>query len=91
MNPEDQIINTLESGVPLSEQLSGELFLAIQKARIEGAAEVLRRFLEVTTLNHAAVSYLSGLERLLMGTANDMNVLIRAKTRAVGNFDAHEG
>lgn len=90
MNPEDQIIDTLESGVPLSEQLPERLFLAIQKARIKGAAEALRRFLEATTLNPAAVSYLDGLERLLMGTVNDMGVLIRAKNRDVGNPDVYE-
>lgn len=39
MNPEDRIIDTLQSGEPLSEQLPKEMSLALQKARIEGAAE----------------------------------------------------
>jgi hypothetical protein len=74
-------VDFFQSGVPISESLPEDLFLALQKGRVEAASEALSQALKSGAIAPLAVSYLRGICRLLEGVGGDLEALIRKKTK----------
>ena len=69
----------LQSGVPLSETLSEEAFLAIQASRLKAVIMALDEIAKIVHRPGSAVAYILGLKDLLGAVKDDLEVLAKSK------------